>query len=69
MRLTNDLTPRISCSVCVSSADDIEKRIYTNYLNDGYCVRLTHQTGSIGCAGERVEDEQQAQAMQTAADI
>lgn len=35
------------------SADDIDKRIYTRYLNDGYCVRLTHQTGAIGCAGER----------------
>jgi len=28
---------------------NIDKHIYTHYSNEGYCVRLLHQTGWIGC--------------------
>jgi hypothetical protein len=40
----------VICALCTAAhCASIDERIYTGYTNVGYCVRLTHQTGWIGC--------------------
>lgn len=43
------LLPLLPPPLSVSGGDSLESEIYTSALNQGYCVRVTNQTGWIGC--------------------